>query len=39
MFWEYLNYGLALLGLGVVWLLQIMARRRKQRYYENLLAR
>lgn len=38
LFWEYLNYGLALLGLGVVWLLHTMARQRKRRHYQSVLA-
>ena len=38
LFWEYLNYGLALLGLGIVWLLQVMVRRRKRRHYQQMLA-
>jgi len=36
-FWEYLNYGLALFGLAVVWLLRRTARRRAQRYYQSVL--
>jgi ABC-2 type transport system permease protein len=37
-FWEYLNYALALLGLVAVWVLQIIARRRKQLHYQTVLA-
>jgi ABC-2 type transport system permease protein len=36
-FWEYLNYGLALLGLLLVWLLRRRVNRRAQRRYAALL--
>jgi len=36
-FWEYLNYGLALLGLLLVWLARRQARRRAQRRYAVIL--
>jgi len=38
LFWEYLNYGLALLGLGLVWLWRRMLRKRKQTQFETILA-
>jgi len=38
LFWEYLNYGLALLGLALVWLWRRMLLRRKQFHYEQILA-
>jgi len=38
LFWEYLNYGLALLGLGLVWLWRRILRRRKLAHYERVLA-
>ena len=37
-FWEYLNYALAILGLGVVWLWRRQLRRSKQAHYEKLLS-
>ena len=37
-FWEYLNYGLALLGLGLVWLWRRQHQRGKQKHYHALLA-
>ncbi len=36
-FWEYLNYGLALLGLLVVWLVRRVMRKRSKQYYLALL--
>ncbi len=36
-FWEYLNYGLALLGLLVVWLVRRTMRKRTKQYYLALL--
>lgn len=38
LFWEYLNYGLALLGLGGVWLWRRASRRRKISYYAQVLS-
>jgi len=38
LFWEYLNYALALLGLVVVWVWQRILRKRKQAYYKHILA-
>lgn len=38
LFWEYLNYGLALVGLGLVWAWRSWSRRRRQRYYAQVLA-
>ncbi len=38
MFWEYLNYGLALLGLFVVWLIRQQIRLRARRRYAAILA-
>ena len=37
-FWEYLNYALALLGLGLVWLWRRRIQRRKQAHYNDILA-
>ena len=37
MFWEYLNYGLALLGLLVVWLVRRRSNRQAQQRYAALL--
>jgi len=37
-FWEYLNYTLALLGLGAVALWRRQVHKRKQQHYEKLLA-
>ncbi len=37
-FWEYLNYGLALLGLGLVWLLRRQAVARARRRYQAILS-
>jgi len=36
-FWEYLNYALALFGLGAVWVVRRTARRRAQRHYQTVL--
>ncbi len=36
-FWEYLNYALALVGLGLVYLLHRAARARRQRFYDMVL--
>jgi len=36
-FWEYLNYGLALLGLFLVWLVRQVMRKRSQQHYLALL--
>lgn len=36
-FWEYLNYALALLGLFVVWLVRRQARQRAQQRYDAIL--
>lgn len=36
-FWEYLNYGLALLGLALVWLVRRLMEKRKKHYYRTLL--
>ncbi len=38
MFWEYLNYGLALIGLGLVWLVRKLARKRAMARYERILS-
>ena len=38
MFWEYLNYGLGLLGLLLVWLWRRLVRRRDLRRYQAILA-
>ncbi|WP_456387844.1 Gldg family protein [Desulfolithobacter sp.] len=38
LFWEYLNYGLALLGLLLVWLWRGALRRRRLAHYERVLA-
>lgn len=38
LFWEYLNYALALLGLGVVWLWQRLLHRRKAAQFNTMLA-
>ena len=35
--WEYLNYGLALLGLGGVWLCRRLQRKRKLAHYRRVL--
>lgn len=37
-FWEYLNYGLALFGLALIWLWRRQRERGKQKHYETLLA-
>lgn len=37
-FWEYLNYALALGGLGLVWLWRRARKASKQKHYESLLA-
>lgn len=36
-FWEYLNYGLALIGLGVIWNLKYIMQKRTQRRQLELL--
>jgi len=36
-FWEYLNYGLALAGLGVIFAAQRLLRARRMRYYQQVL--
>ncbi len=36
-FWEYLNYALALLGLGGVWIIRRTARNRARRRYQSVL--
>ncbi len=36
-FWEYLNYGLALSGLILVWLVRHTLRLRRQHYYQEML--
>ncbi len=38
LFWEYLNYGFAIVALGAIALLERRHRRNKQRQYLNLLA-
>jgi ABC-2 type transport system permease protein len=38
LFWEYLNYGLALLGLVAVWFWRRSVRRAEQRRYQAILA-
>jgi ABC-2 type transport system permease protein len=38
LFWEYLNYGLALLGLATVWFWRRWARRSEQVRYQSILA-
>ena len=38
LFWEYLNYGLALVGLVLVWFWRRWARRSEQRRYQSILA-
>jgi len=38
MFWEYLNYALALAGLGIVYLLHRAARTRRRRFYQAVQA-
>lgn len=38
LFWEYLNYGLALLGIGVVFLVHRGRKRRSDRMYASWLA-
>lgn len=38
LFWEYLNYALALLGLVLVWLWRRMRQKRKQSHYKQILA-
>lgn len=38
MFWEYLNYGLALLGLVVVWLVRRQTNKRTRNHYKAVLA-
>ena len=35
--WEYLNYGLALFGLGLVWLVRRAMRKRTKQHYLALL--
>jgi len=37
-FWEYLNYALAFLGLGIVWFWRRQTQRRKQEHYQQLLS-
>lgn len=37
-FWEWLNYGAVLLGLGLVWLSVLGIRRRQRKAYRRLLA-
>ncbi len=37
LFWEYLNYGLAMLGLLLVWLVRRSTRKRAKQYYQALL--
>ena len=38
LFWEYLNYALAFMGLAVVWLWRRKQRLHKQSTYQNILA-
>ncbi len=38
MFWEYLNYGLALVGLGLIWLFRRLARQRAMARYRQILS-
>jgi ABC-2 type transport system permease protein len=38
LFWEYLNYGMALFGLILVWLWRRLGQRRKQSHYQGILA-
>jgi ABC-2 type transport system permease protein len=38
LFWEYLNYGLALVGLVLVWFWRRWARRSEQLRYQSILA-
>ncbi len=38
LFWEYLNYGLALVGLLLVWLWRRGVKAHKQQHYEQILA-
>ena len=38
LFWEYLNYALALLGLGLVWFWRRLLQRRKAAQFETILA-
>ncbi|HIP53032.1 MAG TPA: ABC transporter permease, partial [Chromatiales bacterium] len=37
MFWEYLNYGLALFGLLVIYLVRRLRRKRRERHYDEIL--
>ncbi|AGA91838.1 ABC-type transport system involved in multi-copper enzyme maturation, permease component [Thioflavicoccus mobilis 8321] len=37
LFWEYFNYALALIGLGLVYLVHRAARARRQRFYDLVL--
>ncbi len=36
-FWEYLNYGLALFGLILVWLVRYVVKQHRQRYFQDVL--
>ena len=38
LFWEYLNYGLALVGLALVWLWRWLYQRRRRAHHLNILA-
>jgi len=38
LFWEYLNYALALFGLAVIWLWRHMQRKRKTAQFQSILA-
>ncbi len=38
MFWEYLNYGLALVGLGLIWIFRRLAVRRAMARYQRILS-